>query len=333
VAVTADSVTAPGARTVVALRALGLGDFLTGLPAYRALRRAFPRPRYRLLLAAPPALAPLVRLVDEIDALLPCRPLGNVRGVARPDVAVNLHGRGPQSHEVLLDLAPGRLIAWRHPDVPESAAGPEHRDEEHEVDRWCRLLRAEGIAADPSALDLQVVAASPVASGYAVVHPGAASPARRWPVERFAAIARALADGGHRVVVTGVAPERSLAAEVVDGAGRAQVSSWAGRLDLGAMAALVRSADLVVCGDTGVAHLATAVSTPSVVLFGPLSPKLWGPPKGRPIHRVLFRGGGGDPHADRADSLLLAIQVDEVLDAVRSALEVAQPPRAELAAR
>jgi ADP-heptose:LPS heptosyltransferase len=68
-----------------------------------------------------------------------------------------------------------------------------------------------------------------------------------------------------------------------------------------------------VCGDTGVAHLATALGTPSVVLFGPTAPARWGPPPDRPIHRVLWAGAEGDPHADRPDPGLLRIGVDDVL--------------------
>jgi uncharacterized protein YjbJ (UPF0337 family) len=71
----------------------------------------------------------------------------------------------------------------------------------------------------------------------------------------------------------------------------------------------------VLCCDTGVAHLATAYRTPSVVLFGPTPPGEWGPPPDRPQHRVLWRGGRGDPHADAPDPGLLAIAVEDVLAA------------------
>ncbi|WP_162795410.1 glycosyltransferase family 9 protein, partial [Nonomuraea lactucae] len=81
---------------------------------------------------------------------------------------------------------------------------------------------------------------------------------------------------------------------------------------------LVRHARLVVSGDTGVAHLASAFRAPSVVLFGPVSPALWGPPPGG-RHVALWAGLNGDPHGDRVDPGLLEIGVSEVVDA---ALEV-----------
>jgi ADP-heptose:LPS heptosyltransferase len=88
----------------------------------------------------------------------------------------------------------------------------------------------------------------------------------------------------------------------------------AGRTDLAGLARVIAEADRVVCGDTGVGHLATALGTPSVVLFGPVPPSRWGPPPGDPAHRALWAGGTGDPHADVVDPGLLRIGVDRVLE-------------------
>jgi ADP-heptose:LPS heptosyltransferase len=109
------------------------------------------------------------------------------------------------------------------------------------------------------------------------------------------------------VVVTGGPSERDLAAAV----GAETLVP-----DLLGLAALVADAALLVCGDTGVAHLATAYRTPSVLLFGPVPPAEWGPRSGP--HTVLWKGSGhGDPHGTRPDPALLAITVDEVLAAAR----------------
>jgi ADP-heptose:LPS heptosyltransferase len=79
---------------------------------------------------------------------------------------------------------------------------------------------------------------------------------------------------------------------------------------------MVASARLVVSGDTGVAHLATAYGRPSVVLFGPASPRIWGPPAGG-RHIALWHGDTErEVLTDAPDPALLAITVDEVLDAV-----------------
>jgi len=315
-------------KTVLVLRALGLGDFLTAVPALRALGVALPE--HRRLLAMPAALAPLARLAGVADDVIDVAPLAPLPPLPDPpDVAVNLHGRGPESHRILLATRPQRLLAFAHRDVPETAGAPGFRMDEHEVRRWCRLLEAYGIATDARCLDLLPpgqrlrVSAPPSARGATVIHPGAASPARRWPAERFAAVARAERGSGRRVIVTGSADERALAWSVARAAGVDDRAVYAGRTSLLGLAALVAAAGRVVCGDTGVAHLATALQTPSVVLFGPTSPALWGPPTERPWHRALWTGRTGDPRATTLDEGLSMIGVADVLAALEQLAEVA----------
>jgi ADP-heptose:LPS heptosyltransferase len=317
---------------LLALRALGLGDLLTAVPAYRGLRRAFDR--HCLVLAAPPALASLALLTGAVDEVLPFAapmtgdwpPLPWPGGA--PDIAVNLHGRGPESHQALLELRPRRLWGFAQSSFPE-VGGPAWPDDQHEVTRWCGLLAHHGIHADPD--DLAVPHPPERASarpGAVVVHPGAAFPARRWPADRFAAVAAALRRAGHQVVVTGGAAERALAIAVAELAGLDRDDVLAGRTDVLDLAALVANARLVVCGDTGVGHLATAYGTRSVLLFGPTPPAEWGPPPGRGRHVALWHGGApADLRNDRPSPALLAISVAEVLDAVAAQLEHAAGPQ------
>lgn len=312
---------------VLLLRALGLGDLLTAVPAMRALRRGLPG--HEMVLATPPSLAPLVPLLGAVDRLhrlpgLEALPLPQ----PRPSIAVNLHGRGPHSHRVLRLLRSHVTMTYAHPLHPD-LAGPAWRDNEHEVDRWCRLVAAYGFAADRNDLDLLPAPGPSPLPGVVVVHPGAKHGARRWPARRFAAVAARLRAGGHHVVVTGNREERDLAASVADLAGLPEGDVLAGRTGLAELAALVRHARLVVCNDTGVAHLATACRTPSVVLFGPMPPALWGPPPDRPAHIALWAGRTGSPFADEPSPGLLEIAVADVLAAVRSALET--PPAAMVA--
>jgi ADP-heptose:LPS heptosyltransferase len=306
------AVAAPGAADrALVLRALGLGDLLTAVPALRALRRGMPRARIEL--AAPAALAPLARATGAVDGVLPASGLDVPLPRAGPvDVAVNLHGSGPRSHRLLAGLAPGRLLAFAC--RPSHPRGPEWDPAEHEVDRWCRLVAAYGFDADPGELDLPVPAVPSPAPGAAVVHPGAAFPARRWPAERFAAVAAALRDAGERVAVTGGPGEAGLTRRVVRLAGLDAAADLGGRTPLPELAALVAGARLVVCGDTGVAHLATAFRTPSVLLFGPTPPGRWGPPD-RAEHHVLWAGRRGDPHAREPGPGLLEIPAERVVEA------------------
>jgi ADP-heptose:LPS heptosyltransferase len=303
---------------VLVLRALGLGDMLAGVPALRALRRAFPR--HELVLAAPAELAEPARLSGCVDRLLPTS--APQRAVPErvdwdgppPEVAVDLHGNGPPSHRLLTALRPVRLMAFAHPDMPQ-VTGPAWRAEEHERERWCRLVRSYGVAADPGDLRMPRPAGRSPAPGAVVIHPGAGAPSRCWPVERFAVVAAALRRAGHRVVVTAGPGEEERAAHLAAEAGLAPADVY-GSLSYGRLAALIADARAVLSGDTGIAHLAVAHATPSVTLFGPVPPRLWGPPP-VPRHRALWHpGGGGDPHGTRTDPQLLRISTDEVLQAL-----------------
>ncbi|MER6579623.1 glycosyltransferase family 9 protein [Nonomuraea sp. NPDC001023] len=287
------------ALELLALRGLGLGDLLTAVPALRALRQSFPG--HRITLAAPKSLEALLPLIGAVDAQVDVSGPGPVP-FRRPDIAVNLHGKGPQSIEALRATDPGRLISF--------GVGPAWQDGVHEVRRWCGLLEWHGIPADPEDLTLGISDRT----GPVIVHPGAAYPARRWPPERFAEVAAALDD----VVVTGNAEEVPIASKVAELAGLPPERMLAGRTRLADLIDLVSRARLVVCGDTGVAHLATAFCVPSVVLFGPVPPSEWGPPPGW-RHVALWAGRKGDPHGLRPDPGLLRIEVSEVVDA---ALEV-----------
>jgi ADP-heptose:LPS heptosyltransferase len=90
----------------------------------------------------------------------------------------------------------------------------------------------------------------------------------------------------------------------------------AGATDLRLLAAIVASAERVLSADTGIAHLATAFRTPSVTLFGPTPPALWGPPPQRPQHVALWAGRRGDPHGTEPDPGLLEIEPATVLAAL-----------------
>src|SRR4051812_43088327 len=184
--------------------------------------------------------------------------------------------------------------------------------------RGCRLRRGCAPPADPT--DLRLAWAGE-AHGATVIHPGAASPARRWPPDRWAKVATAERAAGRRVVITGSPAEAGLARRVAREAGLDGWAVLAGRTDLRELAEVVAGAGAVVAGDTGVAHLATAFGKPSVTLFGPTPPALWGPPAAwRDRHVALWKGTTGDPHAGAPDPGLLRIEPEEVIAALRRLL-------------
>jgi ADP-heptose:LPS heptosyltransferase len=301
-----------GRPVLVVLRALQLGDLLVAVPALHALRGAYPR--HRLLYAAPRWLEDAVALVGGFE-LLPTQGLDQPLDL-RPGsvhIAVNLHGRGPESQARVEALQANRTISH----LSDRSAGPPWMDGIHERERWTRLLQWHGIDADPLEVFLNPSGIPTDQPGATVIHVGAAYGSRLWPAERFAEVAAELHQAGHNIVFTGGPAERQRALGVAHMAGRGDRLVLAGRQSLGQFAALIARARLVVSADTGAAHLASAFARPSVVLFGPASPEEWGPPPAQ--HIALTKAGlrRGDAFAADPDPALLGVSAQDVLEAVR----------------
>ena len=303
-----------GRPVLLVLRALQLGDLLVAVPALHALSRAYPN--HRRLYAAPSWLGEAVELVGGFELL-------TAEGLNEPlalkpgsvDVAVNLHGRGPESQSRIEALLANRVIA--HEAGAGAGSGPAWVEGIHQRERWTRLLQWHGIDADAEDLRLPAPAVPTPQPGATVVHVGAAYGSRLWPAGRFAEVAGLLRDAGHSVLFTGSAAERGRAAEVASGAGFRADAVLAGRQPLGEFAALIADARLVISADTGAAHLASAYGRPSVVLFGPATPAEWGPPPGPHIALTKAELRRGDPFAGDPDPALLGVSVHDVLEAVR----------------
>ncbi|MEH0108462.1 glycosyltransferase family 9 protein [Tersicoccus sp. MR15.9] len=318
-----------GEGDVLVLRALGLGDALTGIAPLRGLRRLFPD--HRLILAAPGPVGAWLTELGVVDGVLPTPGLIDLPPLAGGHVAVDLHGRGPASQRLLAargaeDGGPSRLIAFSCPEVGHD--GPAWRAYEHEVERWCRLVADAGGPCGPADLLLRYHRPAP-ADAPVVLHPGAAFASRRWPVDRWRAVAEHLTGRGRRVLVTGSASERDLTAAVSDGL--PGVRDLGGALDLSGLTAAVDGAALVISGDTGTGHLATALAVPSVLLFGPTPPSRWGPVVDPHLHTVLWHGdpdaaAWGDPHGETLDERLAALTVPEVIAAAAAHLPEPAPP-------
>ncbi len=152
-----------------------------------------------------------------------------------------------------------------------------------------------------------------------LLHPGAGWGAKRWPAERYGAVAAALTSVGYCVAVNAAPGEEALAAEVVASSGGTALEA---RTNMQELIALTRRSALVIGGDTGPLHLACALGKPVVGIFGPTDPARNGP-YGVPF-RVLRHPDSRRDHTRRSEpeAGLMSITVDEVMAA---ALELRIP--------
>ncbi|MDQ3989886.1 MAG: glycosyltransferase family 9 protein [Actinomycetota bacterium] len=359
-------------RTIAVLRANAVGDYVMSLPALQALRAGHPD-AHVVLVGAPwhaEFLAGRPGPVDEVVVLPAVPGMGGMQpdapsdGLAEVltdlrarelDLAVQLHGGGAQSNPLVREFGARHAIGLRAPGAPELDRWVPYRYYQSEVARYLEVVALVGAPpvgeAELAVTDADRDEAHRVlhrfdsagfdstgfnsAAPLVAVHPGAADERRRWPVERFAALADALVADGARVVVTGSAGEAGLVNRLVSLAA-GPVTGLAGMLGLGGLAGLYSRCALVVSNDTGPRHLAQALGTPTLGLFwcgnainaAPatrcrhrvlLSWTLHCPECGADCTRDLYRHRPGDGCAHRP-SFLADIPVEEAVEESRDLL-------------
>lgn len=368
-----------GVSRIAVLRGGGLGDLMFALPAMSALKAAYPEASLTLL--GTPMHAELLSQtegpVDEV-VILPfsegVRPgaedkdeLDNFFGRMRErnfDLAVQVHGGGRYSNPFLLRLGARHTVGTRTPDAARLERTVPYLYYQHEP---MRALEVAGFAgAAPVELEarmrtlpefrqrltarLERLQASPE-RGRVVIHPGATDPRRRWPAERFGAVARMAADDGFRVLVIGDHSEKELAEAVVEDAlgrtatgdapqTRPQVESLAGQLGLGELAALLADCSVVVANDSGPRHLAQALGAPTVGVFWTGNAINAGP-LGRSLHRIhlgwttrcgvcgvdMTQVGWTAPRCPHDESTVEAVAPEAVYEDVLQLTAMTLPPR------
>lgn len=303
-------------QRILVLRALMLGDMVCASPALRALRRAWPRAQISLLgLRSQRDYLSRLPQVDEL-LFLPGWPglpeqdveLDKLPGflaamqARRWDLALQLQGSGLISNSLLALLGArhnaGFFVDGAHVPAADTARFLRWPQQGREVERLLALCRHLQLPVDGGELEfpmrdddaqvLQTLWPTWGRAPYACLHPGARLPSRRWPLAGFAALAQALHQAGLVVVLTGGPDERRLGTELgglLDARGVPHVQ-LIGRTPLGALGALLGRAQLLVCNDTGVSHLAAALRRPSLVLSCGGDAQRWAPADER-LHRVL----------------------------------------------
>jgi ADP-heptose:LPS heptosyltransferase len=318
-------------------RGLYLGDLVAATGALRALRRGYPETEITLVsLPWATALAPHLPYVDR---LLPYPGAPGLDGggdeeeleeflarmrAERFDLAVNMHGRGPTSTELIVRFGARMTAGFTGTGITAPPLDVEvpWEAEEHESRKLLLLTeKIGGVSAGPEP-ELCVLeedqrrARTLLPPGLrkplALVHPGASVPEKRWPEEAFGSVAKGLIRHGYAVAVTGSSAEKKLTSQVADLAPGAL--DLGGQTDLSTLVALVAQANVLVSNDTGPAHLAYALKTSSVTTFGPSTDiRRWGP-LSRRRHAVLF----GDPILEAsADAALQRIEALDIVEQER----------------
>jgi heptosyltransferase-2 len=272
---------------ILLVRFSAIGDILLMTPLIRALRRRHPDARITAVTRAEftPLLVQNPRLSDVIgwERGSSLRALGARLRAGRFTHRLDLHGSlrsralrwhtgGRWSGYPKHRLARAVLIRTKRDT---------YRDRRHTAERYFDAARGLDVTPDQGPPELflpaQALAAADqflAAHGLGITRqliaaaPGAAHFTKRWPAHHWNAMVRRLVEQGNDVVVVGGPQDREVAAATA-ALGGERAACAAGGFDLTGTAALLRRARALVCGDTGVMHLATAVGTPVVALFGP----------------------------------------------------------------
>jgi ADP-heptose:LPS heptosyltransferase len=284
----------PGVRRIAVLRSNGIGDFVMVLPALEALRAAYPDAEITYLGTTwhPDLLEgrpgpwdrvvvvpryPGVRDSDEATRDSPeVREFLAAQRNEGYDLALQLHGGGGNSNPFVAALGARVTAGSRDVGAPPLDRTLPYSYYQHEVHRFLEVVGLVG--AVPVALEPRITpvpgdaeaaeqALGAVDGPLVVLHPGATDARRRWPVDRFAAVADALAEQGARVATVGYGEDDARAAAAIAGHAQPQVLDLVDRLSMSAMTGVLARARLVVGNDSGPRHLAAAVGTATVGVY------------------------------------------------------------------
>ena len=326
---------------VLVLRLGALGDIIHALPAVAALRTVYPDARIDWLVDAKHSA--ILELVPAIDRVLVLESsnlagwIGATRGLrtTRYDVALDFQGL---MKSAILARASGarRVLGFSIWHLREKGARPFYSEsldpsgaERHVIHKNLRLVEALGVRGasiefplrrvESAARDAMVAEAA--GAPFAVLNPGAAWPNKRWYTDRFGELASFIKD------VRGLVPfvlwgpgEQPLAEAVIESAGGA--ARLAPATTIHDLVEICRSASLMVSGDTGPLHIAAAVGTPIVSIFGPTDPARNGPwsPTDVAVSRFTACGCHYDRRCRQEEWCLTTVPVIELTAAVQQRL-------------
>ncbi len=342
----------PPSRLLI-VRLSALGDIVHALPVLAAIKRQWPQAEIDWLVEE--AYAPILAITEGLRRRVIVRAresgetpdaiaFGGAWGYARAiwylrhqqyDAALDLQGLIKSAMWAGLSGA-ARVIGFNRANLREPLAAMFYsecvspQETKHVIGKNLSILYGLGTVPGAPEFRMRPQAAAAVSGAiaaaggpgrYVVLNPGAAWPNKRWPAERFGELAAALLEktGLHSLVSWGPA-ERELAEAVSAASSGAAVP--APPTEVADLAVLMRDAALVVAGDTGPLHIAAAMGTPLVGLYGPTWPERNGP--WAPDDEVISRASACNCHykrrCQRSEPCIDRITLDDVVAAAQRRL-------------
>jgi ADP-heptose:LPS heptosyltransferase len=338
----------PQGAEVLLLRLRSLGDLVLETSVIRALHEW--RPDLRISVLAEERFAAVFEGNPAVtEVILSGGLMATASELRRRNFAVafNQHG-GPRSAMLTAMSGAGTKVGWRGyqydfvydvkvPDAQEffAGAGVVPHTLEHRLSQlWFTGLPRGPVPPaqlfpqpDAAASAAQELAEKGIAAGtpYAVLQPGARTPAMRWPLENFAALAKWLRSAHNIASVVNIGARDEALAVQAASAFHGIATTPAPPLDVRELIALTASASLFVGNDSGPAHIASALDRPTVTLFSETDPAQWGPRNAR----AVAIGTGATfthPRGDKAvlqtqPRLITSIPLEEVQQACEKVLQ------------
>lgn len=302
-------------KKIAIFRALQIGDLLCSIPAVRALKYAFPNAAITLI-GLPWAESFVERFSNYFSGFIhfPGYPgieeqpfhlkqfISFLTKINKEqfDLMIQMHGNGSILNPMIEMLGADRTAGYYESPaycLDETLCMP-YPDNLSEIEKHLSLMEFLGIPSQGNHLEFPISEKEQQefirlckthglkSKKYVCVHPGARDKQRWWPANKFARVANTIYEKGYKIVLTGTEKER----DIVNDLKRAMhypVVNCVGETSLGALAALIKNAKMLLSNDTGVSHIAAAVKTPSVILFLSSDPERWAP-LNKKLHQIIW---------------------------------------------
>jgi ADP-heptose:LPS heptosyltransferase len=299
-------------KKIAVFRALKLGDLLCSVPAFIALRKAYPTSCITLI-GLPWAKEFSKRYQEVFDDFLEFKgfpglpeikfnPKNSIDFISQLnqkkfDLLIQMQGNGNIVNSLLM-LANPKYFAGFYKKTnfkPNNRYFTSFPSNLNEIHTYLKLIKHLGIPSQGDQIEFPLIPKDYLDYEklnlkfknlpYVVIHPGASTSSKRWGPESFASLANLVYNSGYKVVLTGLSNEKDLTNKVISLL-EFNAINLTGKTSLGALALLLKNSRLLISNDTGISHLAAATKTPSVIFALKKNIKRWSP-LDTVLHKVI----------------------------------------------